>query len=195
MSADGCSIIFLPIKSVQLVISFPIVSLHKPAWWLSPSSNLRAFIKMSASQNVSWLPLQPCSGQKTKIWSWREERQICKEMGTGGWRGWCDPGFFSIIINFVFSYKLATSVWLESLSKWKTDLEICSKQCLCGGWLRWGLMELSTAAAAASTPPVSHWPEWLPLAEIALQLLSRVSSWLFLHFPGLSWKLNNPLKM
>lgn len=44
--------------------------------------------------------------------------------------GYC---FFSIIINFVFSYKLATSGWLESLSNWKTVLGICRKMCL---WCR-----------------------------------------------------------
>lgn len=51
--AGGCSIIFLTVRSVQLVIFFPIISLLKLTWCMSPSSSLRAFIRMSASQNVS----------------------------------------------------------------------------------------------------------------------------------------------
>lgn len=121
--------------------------------------------------------------------------RFVKRSPTGGWRGWCDTDLFSIIINFVFSYKLATSVWLESLSAGKqtwryAESSVCVEDDWGGDWCS-SVQLLLLLQHLLCLTDLSGWP----LAEIALQLLSRVSSWVFLHFPGLSWKLNNPLKM
>lgn len=71
--------------------------------------------------------------KQRKIGSWREEREVCEEIGTGGLRRWWFV-LFCFLINFVFSYKLALSVWLKPLSNWLTDLMMHQDfvACICG---------------------------------------------------------------
>lgn len=123
--SGGYNVIFLAIKRVHLVLFFPIISLYKLTWWLSPISNLRTFIKISAARMC---PNYHFSyGQKTKKNINWEERQICKEIGTGGLRGWCDTVFLVLLQILCSLTNWPPLYGWNQLSSWKTNLVICRK--------------------------------------------------------------------
>lgn len=104
--------------------------------------------------------------KQRKMWTGREERQICKEIGTGGLRGWCDTVFL-VLLLIVCSFTSWPCLYGWNLFQAGKQTRWYAESCICGGgWLRCWLMWLSSAAAALK-PLVSCWPQTAALEWLA----------------------------